>query len=129
MTNRDIFNAAVYLAGETVPAGNADYEIRSASLLALIYTECAALDAAYRSANGLDADEQTPRVSVSLSDPFPLCEVFSAPAAYALAALLTLDENAELSKTMDLRFSSLIEQIRRGIPAATEPITDIYRLF
>ncbi len=128
MTNLDICNAAVRLSGELAPETQPDYLARSVSLLALVCTECLPLDDAYRAANGLEARDWSPRVSILLTDPFPLCDVFSAPAAYALAALLTLDENGELSAAMYARFASLLADIRRGLPAKSEPIADVYRV-
>ena len=128
MTNRDICDAAIRLSGETTPEDNADYLSRSASLLALVYTECAPLDDAYRIANNMDPRVWSPCVLVTLTDLFPLADVFSAPAAYALAALLTLDENGELSAAMYQRFASLLVDIRRGLPAKAEAIVDVYRV-
>lgn len=128
MTNRDICDAAIRLAGETVPSDNTDYLSRATSLLATVCAECFDLDAAYRVANDLDANTWTPCVSVDLTAAFPLCDIFSTPAAYALASLLTLDENQSLSSAMLSRFSSFLKEIRQGLPAKPEPITDVYHL-
>ena len=128
MTNNEICNAAISLSGEVLPAGSTDYVARAPYLLALIYTECAPLDDLYRAAHGMDANGWTPCVSVEPKDTFPLSEIFSAPASYALAAMLTIDENAELSEAMYKRFASLLEAIRSGIPAVAVPITDRYGL-
>lgn len=129
MTNRDVYNAAIALAGEVAPDGSSDYQIRSTALLALVYTECADLDTRYRLANGIDGGGWTPAVSVDLAAAFPLCPVFSGPAAYALAALLTVDENSTLSGSLYGRFASQMETIRRAIPCSAAPITDRYAFF
>ena len=129
LTNQDVCNAAIFLSGETIPAGNTDYTARAPALLALIYNECLPLDTAYRVANHLQNGTWTPAVTVGLAQSFPLCDVFSSPVSYALAALLTIDENQELSNVMQNRFSSLMDEIRRTIPASHEPIKDVYHLF
>lgn len=128
MTNRDVFHAAIHLAGETAPSSCTDYSTRAASLLALIYDECAALDAAYREANEQEAGSWSYSVSISLDDAFPLCDIFSAPAAFGLAALLCISENADLSGSLYQRFSSMIQEIQNGLPAKPEPIVDAYHL-
>ena len=128
MTNRDICNAAIRLAGETTPTGVPDYLSRATSLLAVICSECASLDAAYRTAHDLEDGSWVPCVSVDLDAAFPLCDLFSAPAAYGLAALLTLDENSALSETLYARFATFIGEIRQEIPAKSHPVTDVYHL-
>ena len=129
MTNHDICVAAIKLAGETAPEDCPDYLTRSSAILALVFTECAALDASYREAHGKEESGWTPCVSVDLSAAFPLSEIFSAPVTYALAALLVVDENDELSGTLFTRFAALMNEIRRGISAKSVPITDRYRMF
>ncbi|MBQ3639592.1 MAG: hypothetical protein II955_03640 [Clostridia bacterium] len=128
MTNRDICNAAIRLAGETAPADVPDYLSRATSLLAVVCSECASLDAAYRRAHDLDDGTWIPCVSVNVDAEFPLCDVFSSPAAYGLAALLTLDENSTLSEALYARFASFIGEIRRELPAKPHPVTDVYHL-
>ena len=128
MTNRDIFNAATHLTGEISSSNCGDYSARALSLLALIYDECAALDAAYREANEQEAGSWSYSVSISLDDAFPLCDIFSAPAAFGLAALLCISENADLSGSLYQRFSSMIQEIQNGLPAKPEPIVDAYHL-
>ena len=128
MINRDIYNAALRLVGEVSTSDSPDYSARSAPLLAIVYNECASLDAAYRAANGLEPSSWSYTASIVLDTAFPFCDIFFGPAAYSLASLLTFDENADLSKNLYQRFSSLIEDIRRGLPTTSEPITDVYHL-
>lgn len=127
MTNRDIYNAASRLSGE-MTSDNPDYSARTMSLLAIVFDECAPLDSAYRIANELAPRSWPVSASISLDATFPLCDIFWAPAAYGLAALLTTSENPDLSRSFEQHFFALMKQIQNDLPAKPEPIVDAYHL-
>lgn len=129
MTTHDLCNAATYLCGEIPANSSADYEARSFTLLALIYNECAPLDAVYRKTHDLPEGSWTNGILVGRNDPFPLSDVFLSAVVYALGALFVLDENSELSALLYARYVAYLDEIRRSIPAVVAPTVDRYHLF
>ena len=45
---------------------------------------------------------------------------------YGLAAHLLLDENPDVAAFFNQRYAELLSEYRRGIPAASEDIQDLY---
>jgi len=127
LTNRDIYNSALRLASEVDTAGeNQDYLERAGYLLPTVCVRCTALDAAYREATG-GAKQVLPEDSAYRMDAdFPLSSVFSAPASAALAALLVLEENPELSDRLNAYSEKILTEIRNALPLRKESIINHY---
>lgn len=129
MTHNDVIESAITLAGEIYGVAGDDYSIRSRPLLALIYNQCDPLDRLWRQENHLPESTWTPCTTIqNTSGDFPLSDAFLVPVPYALAALLTLDENPELSKFLYANYVETLAEIRRRIPAKVEKIADRYQL-
>ena len=121
----------ICLINETPSIGSidtADYETRSCYLLALFTNQQLPLDAAYRAANNLEAITQRSYSMVELDRFFPLVLNFAPAAVYYLAAMLVIDENAELSNRFFAQYLSEIELIRRSFPSRIEITKDQYGL-
>lgn len=129
MTNLEIYDAALRLASE-IPLSdtNEDYEARAPYLLAMICHRYAALDRVYRLVHGLEEQELLSITHLPLQIQFPLSEPFLAPVSTALAALLVLEENPQLSKSLAELEGEMIHEIREGIPFQKETIVSRYDL-
>lgn len=129
MTHDDILQSAISISGEVSLAANSDYGIRAVTLLALIYNQCAPLDKVWRQVNGLPDSTWVPDTKLhDLTGSFPLSDIFLGIVPFALASLLVIDEDTELSKQYYSRYLAGLAEIRRMIPASTEPIADRYHL-
>lgn len=127
MTNQDIYLAALRLSCEVeAPGENADYAERAGYLMPLFCTRCAALDAAYRAANGLKAQELPVTVPYLMTAEFPLSPIFASPASASLASLLTAAENPDLSSFLAGVCADTLAQIQAGIPFQKESILNCY---
>ena len=127
MTNQDIYLAALRLSCEVeTPGENADYAERAGYLLPLFCTRCAALDAAYRAANGLEEQALPDALPYLMEADFPLSPIFASPASASLASLLTAAENPDLSSFLAGVCSDALAQIRAGIPFRKESILNCY---
>ena len=125
MTNGEICETAIRLAGETSASECPDYADRSESLLALICRSLAPLDRDIRDAKGLNAQGTIPDPALP-EGTFPLTEELAPAAAFQLASLLTVDENASLSETMRSRFEEAIADVRARIPMKSGQTRDVY---
>ncbi len=129
MTHENIIESAVTLAGEMYGVAGDDYTLRACPLLALIYNQCDPLDRLWRQENDLPESAWVPATTIAdTAGTFPLSDAFLVPVPYALAALLTLDENPELSKFLYANYVEGLADIRRRIPAKVEKIADRYQL-
>lgn len=129
MTHDDILQSAISVSGELSLAANSDYGIRAVTLLALIYNQCAPLDKVWRQVNELPESTWVPDTKLhDLTGSFPLSDIFLGIVPFALASLLVIDEDTELSKQYYSRYLAGLAEIRRMIPASTEPIADRYHL-
>ena len=129
MTHNDIIKSAISICGEQPPLAGGDYTTRAFTLLALIYNQCAPLDAVWRQTHNLPEGTWTPNTELdSLNGDFPLSDIFLSVVPFALASLLVVDEDAELSKQFYARHVAGLADIRRMIPASAEPIADRYHL-
>ncbi len=125
MTNGEILDQAVRLTGETSTADSPDYSDRSKSLLALLYRTLAPLDRDIRAANDLPAQGNLPS-TVLPTGIFPLTDQLAPAVAYALASLLTIDENLSLSETMQKHFADAIVDVRARIPMKSGSTRNVY---
>ena len=125
MTNGEISETAIRLAGETTASDCPDYAARSERLLTLIYRSLAPLDRDIREAKGLDPQGTIPSPAVS-GGTFPLTDELAPAVSFQLASLLTIDENASLSDTMHARFEEAIADVRARIPMKGAPTHNAY---
>ncbi len=129
MTYRELFENALRAVAEGSDTGEvSDYEERAGYLLATFCMQCAKADADYRRANGEDAATFSVAAWVDPDDEFPLCDVFAPPAIYYLSAMLTLDENEEMSDRFFELYSDALSKILSSLPAACEGVTDRYKI-
>ena len=130
MTHNDIIKSAITISGELQVNATGDYTVRAFTLLALLYDQCLPLDRVYRQANGLPESSWTPDTEIhNENDDFPLADVFLGIIPYALASLLVIDENTELSNLLYARYVAGLSEIRKAIPASVEPTVDRYHFF
>lgn len=127
---RDVYSAALALLsepqGDDSAARRTDYDERAPYLLAAMCDEARAIDAAYRSASGEDAQPEFSPVCLEMYSSFPLTSRFAAPASAYLAAMLVLDENESLSDTLYSRYCDLMSELCAACPATSHPIVDVY---
>jgi hypothetical protein len=129
MTLREITNAAIALACEDPErVDTEDYRDRASYILPTFCGHCAAADDRYRAANAMSQKPAFSAVFMELDEEFPLADVFIAPATYYLAAMLTVDENEELSDRFFALYTDAVATLEAGIPAVSEKIADRYAL-
>lgn len=127
MINREIYAFALHaLAQHQISDQTADLEERAPYLLAACCTEAQALDTAWRRSLGQTSAPSIRGVSLSLEADFPLSQPFVPLAGFYLAAMLIIDEDADLSDKLYERWcdgmASIQAQIEaRSVPAPSEP--------
>ena len=127
MKNRDIYISALKLIGENEDVEiNEDYAERAPYLLAAFCSDCSETEAAYREYKKIEASDDTDPVRLPLESEFPFVEKFSVAAAFYLAAMLIIDENAALSDKIYDRYCDLMARIQSEIPSRIEKIADRY---
>ena len=126
MTCNEIYTVALGMVCESAQNNNTDYEERAPYLLAAFCSSCRALDTQYRHANGLDDAPDFSDSYIALEADFPLHRVFSSPAAAYLAAMLTVDENEEMSDRFCALYSDCLAQIQASLPCKVESIKNRY---
>ena len=120
MTNRDIFNNALVFIGESSTSENiADYEERAPYLLASFCSLTKATDKSLRKAEGLEEQPSFSPVVLSLSGTFPLCDRLSPIAAVYVAAMLVIDEDADLSDSLYDKYCDSIASLSAGAESAS----------
>ena len=131
MTNYDILDGAIAAVCEDVTNSRLieDYVIRGQFLLANFVTQYARLDAIFREANGIEAQEiQLNTIMLDPEEDFLMCNVFVPVAIHYVAAGLVIDENEEMSDKFFDRYVDGILQIRKELPAKQGAIVDKYGL-
>ena len=131
MTNYDILDGAIAAVCEDVTNSRLieDYVIRGQFLLANFVTQYARLDAIFREANGIEAQEiQLNTIMLDPEEFFLMCDVFVPVAIHYVAAGLVIDENEEMSDKFFDRYVDGILQIRKELPAKQGAIVDKYGL-
>lgn len=128
MTNEEIYQSALHLAGEaeTTDRPNADYRAHSGYFIAAMCRQCEPAENAYRTAKGLGKVTLPEGLAYSLTATFPLSAPLAAPVAFGVAALLTADENPDLSATLHDRFRQAIANLLRSLPMQPESIVQRY---
>lgn len=122
MTYQELSTLALKLTGESSTSTATDYLSRTPSLLVPVIARCIDVDNAYRAARGTPAITWTVPATVSLSERCPLSDVFLLPAAFELASLLALNEDAQLSQTLHERFEEGI----RSLPMCSSETEQAY---
>ena len=126
MTCKDIYLAALRKLGDTAEEERCeDYAERAPYILASVMADLSALNAQYCATRGEEATAFR-GVRVELEDAFPLSERFSGAVSDHLAAMLTVDEDSELSDTFFDKFCTAVAAITAEIPAERQKILDVY---
>ena len=126
MTCNDIYLAALRKFGDTAEEGRSeDYAERAPYILANVIADLSALDGQYRAMQGEQATPFT-GVRIELEDEFPLSDRFAGAVSDHLAAMLTVDEDGELSDTFFDKFCTAVAAITAEIPAERQKILDVY---
>ncbi|MBR3893679.1 MAG: hypothetical protein IKJ35_00880 [Clostridia bacterium] len=129
MTLREITNAAIALVCEEPESVDTqDYKDRAAFILPTFCGHCAAIDDRYRSANAMEKKATFSSTYMDLEETFPLSAIFIAPATYYLAAMLTVDENEEMSDRFFALYTDSVASVEAGLAAVAEQISDRYVL-
>lgn len=126
MKNRDIYGLALAILAENGdPIENGDYEERAGYLLSAFCTEVSAVNRAMCESLGEACPEEIP-IYLSLDESFLLKERFSGAAGMYLAAMLVLEEDAELSDKLFARYCDIVTSICAELPMRSERIADRY---
>jgi hypothetical protein len=129
LTIQEVYDAALPLACEVEgESGNEDYEARAPYLVAALCYRYSHLDVRYREAFGLDPQRLVAINYLPLTATFPLCDDFSPAISAALAGLLVLSENPEMSARLTALADDLITELRARIPYQKERIVQMYNL-
>ena len=129
MTNQEIYDAALSMACEVeVPNANEDYRERATYLIAALCYRYAPLDVRYREAQGLEKQNLLPINCLPLSATFPLCDDFGTAVSTALAGMLTLSENPDMSARLSALADEMFAELRARIPYQKERIAQMYNL-
>ena len=126
MTYQDIYDTALRLVCEDSSAAAPDYDDRAPYLLANFYNEQVPLQKKLDAAKGAEPTDYQPEVCVDLGVDFPFSEELISPATYYLAAMLSLDENEELSDRLFDRYIDGVATVAMSLPASLHPIKDCY---
>lgn len=103
-----------------------DFSDRAPYILAVYCGEVGELDKNYREAFELEAQPVFNRSSLQLNSEFPLCDRFVSCAAFFTAAMLILDENAEISDLFFEKYAQSVSAIKADIPACSHSIKNVY---
>ena len=131
MTIQEVYDAALSMACEVEGENaNEDYEARTPYLVAALCYRYAHLDVRYREAFGLDKQKLVAINCLPMSATFPLCDDFSPAVSTALAGMLVLSENPEMSERLLRLADDLIAELQSRIqlPYQKEHITQVYNL-
>ena len=127
MTNQEIYDAALRLVCETSdPNENPDYKDRAPYLISAICYRYAKIDETYRLVNGLDKQKLLSVNCFPLTTQFPLSDIFAPPVSTAVAGLLVLGENQQMSQRLSDMAETMISEIKRAIPYQNEKIQSPY---
>ena len=131
MTIQEVYDAALTMACEIEgESGNEDYEARTPYLVAALCYRYSHLDVRYREAFGLEKQKLVDINHLPMAATFPLCDDFSPAVSTALAGLLVLSENPEMSERLLRLADTLIAELhsRIQIPDQNEHISQGYDL-
>lgn len=127
MTNQEIYDSALRLASEVPnPDANEDYEDRAPYLIAAVCHRYAALDVLYRKAHGMDEQKILDINCFPFPTLFPLSTVFAAAVSSAVAGMLVLQENEQMSERLLKMADEMVDEIQRSLPYKKEKILSHY---
>lgn len=125
-TNRDIYNNALALVGETVSSEYVeDYEERAPYLIASFCSQAKLLDKHIRASEGLDEQSAFSAVYLSLDNEFPLCDRLAPAAALYVASMTVIDEDPDLSDELYERYCDSMSTLST-VCGAVESISERY---
>jgi hypothetical protein len=127
MTLRSVYETALKLIGE-VDYSSFETELaeRAPYIGAALCREAAALDRAYRRAFGISEGREFEGLYLDLDSELPLADRFAPAAAYYMAAMLILDDDAELYERLFDRFCDALAAISAEIPFVLGSTADVY---
>lgn len=143
MKNRDVYRLATALLAESGDSiENGDYEERAGYLLAAFCSEVREIDQRLRflkkrEASAEEAPESTPEaefeekesdfpIYLSMDGTFPCVPALAGAGGYYLAAMLILDEDADLSDKLFSCYCDAVTRICAEMKAIPEKISDRY---
>ena len=128
MTNQEIFDAALRMCCEGNYANSyiKDYTERAPYILASFFSHTAPLVQKYRYAHQLDVTAEFEGVSVALTESFPIPSVFTSAAVFYLSAMLTIEENEEMSDKFFALCNDELSRIESSLPMQVETIVNKY---
>lgn len=128
MTYQEILDAAMRICCEGSYSTNyiKDYTERAPYILASFLTHIAPLERKYRRAYALEEVPPFEGVTVALTDTLPLPSVFASSAVFYLSAMLTIEENEEMSDKFFAQCSDALSRIESNLPTTVEAIVNRY---
>lgn len=127
MKLRSVYKTALKLIGEIdCSVSESELSERAPYIGAALCREAAALDRAYRKAFGISEVQEFEGLYLDLDANFPLADRFAPAAAYYMAAMLILDEDAELYEKLFERFCDALAAISAEIPFVKGSTADVY---
>jgi hypothetical protein len=128
MTNQEIFDAALRMCceGNYSLSYTKDYTERAPYILASFFSHTAPLVEKYRDAHRLDVASRFEGVTVALTEAFPIPSVFTSAAVFYLSAMLTIEENEEMSDKFFALCNDELSRIEATLPMKLETIVNKY---
>ena len=122
---REIYtNALVHIGEVGKTSFTSDYEDRAPYILASFCSLAKNTDKKIRKAQGLQNQVNFSPVFLSLDSTFPLCDDLCPVASLYIAAMLVIDEDAELSDTLYDKYCDGIASIAAEYDTAQDDTTD-----
>ena len=128
MKNLDILNSATALVLENTESIPDDYALRAPYLLAAFCSSAIRVESKYREAYKLDTTKFVSQATLSMSDDFPMMDLFITAAIYYLGAMLVLDENEAMSDRFFALYTDALASIQSSLPAKIERIRDKHKI-
>lgn len=127
LKNREIYENALRILAQNLPGtDNEDFADRAPYLIASFCTEALEINRHLCEALGKTPISEFERVWLPLEENFPLADRLAPIACLYLAAMLILDEDAEISDKLYARYCEKITALWHEIPAMLHKIKDKY---
>lgn len=128
MTNQEIFDAALRMCCEGNYSNSyiKDYTERAPYILASFLSHTASLVQKYRYAHQLEEARAFEGVTVSLTEDFPIPSIFTTAAVFYLSAMLTIEENEEMSDKFFALCNDELSRLEASLPMKVETIINKY---
>lgn len=114
-TNREIYDSALRLLGETAGGYCDDYEERAPYIIASFCSQAYEIDRRIRLIEELDEAEDFNRLCLELDVDFPFCERLLGAASLYLAAMLLSDYDYELSESFYDKYCDAIAALGAAV--------------